>query len=366
MFEKISGFFKQFGRGRKRQSGETTIMESKQEPGADEFGLDDEFADTDDFAAGGSFGDTGGLGETGDDDLSAGAVSAGPDAEGIGDEDFAGFETGADEPDITTGGTDFDERTISDEISGVTDGDMGGTGDDFGEAFDAGEEADEGFADADVAEAKSGSPIKTILVILVAAVIAVSAGAAFQIFAWPAVSKMVGLTKSDAPALDPLAVLNSETRKKANLEKELAEFKAVGAPAQVQELKIEIASIRDSQGPMEEFEAKFQAVQKSEKAYDSLVTKITKIEGDVRSTGKNIKAVTADIEEARQRVVELAKQTEQAYERFRFELVRADLGRRTLIELRLEDIESFKAEVAELQERLSNLAIAVPAETSKN
>jgi hypothetical protein len=37
-----------------------------------------------------------------------------------------------------------------------------------------------------------------------------------------------------------------------------------------------------------------------------------------------------------------------------------------LIELTLEDIESFKAEVAELQERLSNLAIAVPAETSKN
>ena len=90
MFEKISGFFKQFGRGRKRQSGETTIMESKQEPGADEFGLDDEFADTDDFGAGGSYGDTGDFGETGDDELSAGAVSAGPDAEGLEDEDFAG------------------------------------------------------------------------------------------------------------------------------------------------------------------------------------------------------------------------------------------------------------------------------------
>ena len=52
---------------------------------------------------------------------------------------------------------------------------------------------------------------------------------------------------------------------------------------------------------------------------------------------------------------ELAQQTEKDYERFRLELVRAEFGQRMLIELQMEDIESFRAEVTELEKRLSRL-----------
>ena len=167
MFEKLSGFFKQFTSRRKKQSGETTIMESK-EPGVDEFGLDEGFGgiDTfgDDASAGAAdeldtFGDTGGtdLGGPGDFPATAGLADtggfddAGPlegdvtaqfDAptgpEGSVEEAFSDFNITGEEGEIGTGGTDFDERTVSDEITGPTGDDFADTGEDFGGAFDVG------------------------------------------------------------------------------------------------------------------------------------------------------------------------------------------------------------------------------------
>ena len=376
MFEKISGFFKQFTSRRKRQSGETTIMESK-EPGVDEFGLDEEFGDIDTFgdsappeAAGeldlDSFGDTGGTGDYpdtsgladtagfGDIGAPGGDVSAQIGAEGSVEEAFSDFDVTGAEADITTGGTDFDERTVSDEISGQTAAEFDDTGGDFGDAFDVGEQA--APFDAGAPEPKASSPVKTILTVLIAAILALGVGAAFQIFAWPSVSKMVGLTDAEEVQVDPGTRLGEANRKKARLTKELGVFKKMGAPAQVEALKAEIAETRDIQGTMEEVETGFEAIKAKEAEYNGLTKRVSDLEANMRKTGAEIENVKVEIENAKQRVVKLAKQTDVEYERFRFELARAELGQRLLIELQLRDIASFRTDVTRLKERLSKLS----------
>ena len=351
MFEKISGFFKQFTSRRKRQSGETTIMEGK-EPSADEFGMDEEFGLD-------SFGDTG---ETED---SFGGISSEPGAGPEGEDVFSDFDAavdtgvdvGAEEADITTGGADFDERTVSDEISGPE------TGPEDTEAGLAGEFAvgEEGLPfEEPFAEPVAGSPVKAILIKVIAVVVAIGVGVAFQMFAWPSVSRMIGMG-SDEPKLDPQIELGSTTRQKAKLTKELAEFKKVGDPEQVQALKRQVGETRDSQGAIEEYDQVYAAAKGKETAYDELLEKITRLEADLSKANTDIRNVRSETEDTRQRVVELAKQTKEEYERFRFELVRAELGARMLIELQMQDVESFQAEVAELEKRLSKLSAVAPA-----
>jgi len=339
MFEKISGFFKQFARRRKRQSGETTIMGAK-EPGTDDFGLDDDFGGLDTYS------------DQGETEEPVGAVSAELDTEPGGEDAFSDFDFGAEEPDITTGGTDFDERTVSDEISGA-ETDLEDTEGGLAGAFDLGEEVVP-FEEA-VAEPRAGSPVKKILTMVIAAVIAIGVGAAFQMFAWPKVSNLVGMG-GDEVKLDAETELNSAKRQETKLAKELAEFKKVGGPGQVQALKQQITETRDVQGAMQEFEKKHEDMKKQEAAYDSLIKKIDGLEADISKTDSEIRNIRTEIEQTRQKVVDLANQTKKEYERFRLELVRAEFGQRTLIELRMQDIESFRVEVAKLEERLSKLS----------
>ena len=368
MFEKISGFFKQFTQRRKRQSGETTIMESK-EPGADEFGLDGDFADmdtfgdtagaadSDDFVETAEIADTGGISDFDleDSDGGMGGMSDEFEAEPRVEDEFSDFDiTGAD-ADISTGGTDFDERTVSDEISGET-------GSDFGDAFAVGEEGPsfEGVEE----EAKGASPVKRILITVIAFVVAVGVGAAFQIFAWPSVSKTVGLAPTDEVKVDPQIQLTMVTKEEKRLTKELAEFKKVGAPEQVKQLKVQIAETRETQGALEEFKAEFAVVKEKEAAYDALLKQIATQEGNIKKTESEIENVRSEIERAKQRVIELARQTEEEYERFSFELARAELGQRLLIELQIQDIASFKEDVVELENRLTKLSAAALISTA--
>jgi hypothetical protein len=385
MFEKLSGFFKQFTSRKKRQSGETTIMPSK-EGGGDEFGLDDEFGGIDtfgdtggsetageldldtfgdpgetdesaDFGVTGDFPETSGLADTAgfaDSGAPGGDVSAQTGAEGSVEEAFSDFDITHDGPDISTGGTDFDERTLSDEISGATEAELDDTGGDFGGAFDVGEEA--APFDAGAPQEKASSALKTIRTFVIAAVLAVGAGAAFQILAWPKVSELVGLADAGEVKVDPEILLEEEGRKKKGLTNELGAFKKVGTPAQVETLKTEIAQSRDAQGTMEEVENGFTAVTAKETEYDALKKRISSLESETRGTSGDIENVKAEIVSAKQRVVELARQTDEEYERFRFELARAELGQRLLIELQLRDIASFRTEVARLEERLTKLS----------
>ena len=368
MFEKISGFFKQFTRRRKRQSGETTIMESK-EPGADEFGLDGDFADLDTFgdtegaADSGDFVETAEIADTGgfsDFDLEdsgggTGGMSDEFESEPRVEDEFSDFDiTGAD-ADISTGGTDFDERTVSDEISGATEGD-------FGDAFAVGEEGPS--VEGVEAEAKGASPLKRILTTVIALVVAVGVGAAFQMFAWPSVSKTLGLVSTDTVMVDPQTQLNNEKRVETRLTDELGEFKKVGAPAEVKKLKTQIAETRETQGAMQELKAEFAAVKEEEAAYDALLKQIAALEGNIKKTESEIENVRSDIEQAKQRVIELARQTEEEYERFSFELARAELGQRLLIELQIQDIASFKEDVVELENRLTKLSAAALTSTA--
>ena len=368
MFEKISGFFKQFTRRRKRQSGETTIMESK-EPGADEFGLDGDFADldtfgdtegvadSDDFVETAEIADTGGFSDFDLEDSGAemGGMSDEFESEPRVEDEFSDFDiTGAD-ADISTGGTDFDERTVSDEISGATDGD-------FGDAFAVGEEGPS-FEGVE-AEAKGASPLKRILTTVIALVVAVGVGAAFQIFAWPSVSKTVGLGATDEVKVDPQIQLTMVQKEEKRLSKELGEFKKVGAPNQVKELKTQIAETRTTQGAMEELKAEFAVVKEKEAAYDALVKQISTLEGNIRKTESDIENVRSEIEQAKHRVIELARQTEEEYERFSFELARAELGQRLLIELQIQDIAELKEDVAELENRLTKLSTAALISTA--
>ncbi len=346
MFEKISGFFKQFTRRRKRQSGETTIMEAGREPSADDFGLDDEFGGMD------SFGDTDDSSGDLQTEEPGGFMEAEAETEPRVEEAFSDFDFATDESNITTGGTDLDERTVSDEISGSS----GGVGDSAGAldgAFELGEEAAP-FDDA-LAEPKAVSPLKAVLTVVIAAVVAIGIGVAIQLFAWPSVSQFVGLG-SDEVKLDPEVELNSAKRQKVKLTQELAEFKKVGGPGEVQALKRQITETRDTQGTMEEFGGRHEGANKKEAAYDRLMQRITQLETDLSATSGEIRKVRAEIDQTRQDVVKLAAQSKEEYERFRFELVRAELGRRVLIELKMQDIESFQAEVAKLVKRLSKLS----------
>jgi exoribonuclease R len=367
MFEKISGFFKQFTRRRKRQSGETTIMESK-EPGVDEFGLDGDFDDMDTFGDTEGSADSGGFIETADMSDTTGfsdfdLEESGGEAGGISDgfetppraeSEFSEFDvTGAD-ADISTGATDFDARTISDEISGPTEAafDEG----DVGDAFGVGEEAP-AYEGAE-AEAKAASPIKRVLITVVVLIVAVGVGAAFQIFAWPTVSTMIGMGASGEVPADPETLLGEKTLKNKKLNTELNNFKQVGTPAEAQNVKTQVATLRDSQGSMEEFKAEFTAVKEQEAAYDALLKEISTLEENIRATGAEIENVRVEIDQAKRRVIQLARQTEEEYERFSFELARAELGQRLLIELQIQDIESIKEAIAKLEQRLAELSAA--------
>ena len=336
MFERISGFFKKFSRRRKQQSGETTIMNGK-EPGVDDFGLDDDFGAMDGMD---SVGDTDGLGlmDSAESDI-GGAVSD--------------FDLGSEDLDITTGGSDFDERTISDEISGgetdVADT-AGGLDDMFqgeGEAPDYGEP---------FAEPQPKSLVKRVLTLVIVFAVAAGAGAAFQIFLWPSVSKMVGMA-SDEPALDIQTEVNSAQRQQAKLKKELKDFKQIGGPGEVKGMKEQLAQTRDTQGAMAEFQKTYDELKSKEAAYDELIARIEETGTEISNVRGDIANVKSEIEQTRNRVVKLAKQTEEEYERFRLELVRAELSQRLLLELQMEDIESFRVQIAELDAALSRLTV---------
>jgi hypothetical protein len=379
MFEKISGFFKQFTRRRKRQSGETTIMESK-EPGADEFGLDGDFGDLDtfgdtegtgdsgDFVGTADVGDTAGVGDFedtggfGDVEESAGGMSDEFDSGAGVESEFSDFDITASDADISTGGTDFDERTVSDEISGGTESEFGEPGGEFGDAFAV---AEEGPAlEGAEPEAKAASSLKGILTSVIAFIVAIGVGVAFQLFAWPTVSKLVGLASTDEVQVGPETQLNEKKREQSRLNKELGEFKKVGAPAQVQNLKTEIAATRDAQGPMEDLKAALAVAKEKEAEYDGLIKKMETLEASISQTGNEIENVRLEIEQAKKRVIELARQTEVEYERFSFELARAELGQRMFLELQIQDIASFREEVAELESRLTKLSMAILVSTA--
>jgi hypothetical protein len=366
MFEKISGFFKQFTRRRKRQSGETTIMESK-EPGADEFGLDGDFADLD------TFGDTDGVGGTGDfvetaDLADTGGIGDFEDAGGgLSDEfdagprvedEFSDFDIATEDSEISegaeisTGGSDLEGRTISDEITGATAAEFGEARGEFGDAFAVGEEgpAFEG------AEAKARSPLKGILITILAFIVAIGVGAAFQLYAWPSVSKLIGLGGSGELKVDPQIQLTKAQKDETRLTNELAEFKKVGTPAEVKALKAQIAETRKTQGSMEDLKTELEEVKKKETEYDGLIKQIETLEANINEMGNEIDDVRGEIRQAKQRVIKLAKQTEEEYERFNFELTRAELGQRLFIELQIRDLESFRKDVAELERRLAKLS----------
>jgi prefoldin subunit 5 len=109
---------------------------------------------------------------------------------------------------------------------------------------------------------------------------------------------------------------------------------------------------------MEEFKAEFTAVKEQEAAYDALLKEISTLEENIRATGAEIENVRVEIDQAKRRVIQLARQTEEEYERFSFELARAELGQRLLIELQIQDIESIKEAIAKLEQRLAELSAA--------
>jgi|GEM_PF-7113494 len=337
MFERISGFFKRFTRRRSKQSGETTIMDGK-EPGLDEFGLDE------------GFGEPVEMQESIDSVRTMPAASEpGTEEEGV----FSGleFETGDDA--ISTGASDFDERTISDEISGTEAA--------LEEAEEGlpGEFAAEGEAppfEEAVPEPEPVPPAKRIMTLAIVGVIGIILGAVIQLFLWPVVGKLVGLSGSDQPELNIQTQLSSAQQKNRNLTTEIGEFRKMGGPAEVKGLQQELIQLRDSQGPLEEFESEYNIVKQREAEYDELIARIGEIETNIADTRADISDVKIQIGEAQARVLQLARQTEEAYERFRLELTRADLSRRLLIELQMQDIEQFQIELSELQEQLAKLA----------
>ncbi|MBI5118066.1 hypothetical protein HZA56_16450 [Candidatus Poribacteria bacterium] len=340
MFERISGFFKRFTRRRVKQSGETTIMDGKG-PGADELGLDESFGDLEESI------DAVGTARAG--------AETGPGLEVPVSEGDLGLGE-----DISTGASDFDERTISDEISGVT-----GTG--FAEEAAApgaefqGEGEAAPFAEA-FAEEKPASFVKRVLTLAVVGVIAIIVGGVAQFFLWPIVGKLVGVSGGDEPKLDVQTQVNSEQRKNAKLKSEVAQFKAMGSPTEVKSAQQQLTQLRDSQGAVEEVEKANAAAKEKETAYNELVAKISGIESDVAKTRADIGDIKTRIIQARTEVASLAKRTDQEYERFQLELARAELNKRLLIELQMEDIDSFRAELAKLSDHLSEIAPAAPAE----
>lgn len=348
MFEKVSGFFKRFTRRRKQQSGETTIMDGK-ESSPDDFGLDEGF---DDMAE---------LGEAVD---SVGTVPVGaesrPDSEG----GFSDFDLGSDDVDISTGGSDFDARTISDEISGAETGLAEGQ-DDF--TVPLSDEAEVPSLGETFAEPEPVSPVKRIVTLVVIAIVAIAAGAAGQIFLWPMVAPMLGFGGSGEPKHEVEALVGVARRENARLRGELNDFQAIGGLEEVKALQQQIAAVRDTDGKMDEFTKKHGLAKKKEAAYDALIARVGKIESNISKTRAQITDVESQIKDARERVVRLAEQSEEEFERFRLELVRFELSQRLLIELKMEDIESFRAEISQLQEHLSELSPpAIPAASSEN
>jgi hypothetical protein len=340
MFEKFSGFFKRFTRRQKKQSGETTIMDGK-EPGLDEMGLDDSFGDMSDL-------------EQSIDKIGTAPVDAGGAPEAGGSFSDAGFDSS--DIDFSTGASDFDEQTISDEISG----DRISTG--YEEALpraqepgDFGGEFGESPFGEPGAEVQAASPKKKILTILIVAVVAIALGGVFQIFGWPYVSRMMKAGEGEQPQMDVEAELAAAKRQNAKLKAEMTEFKEIGSPAEVKNLQQQIAQARDAQGPIEELETQFKSLQEKETAYDELVQKVNEIESSIADTRIEINAVKSKIEDARQRVVALRKQTEVEYARFQNEMARAEISQRTLIELEKEYNRRFQEELKSLQEYLSRL-----------
>ncbi len=342
MFEKISGLFKRFTKRRPKQSGETTIMDGK-EPGLDEFGLDE------------------GFGELGDLEESIDQVGTAP-AGLRSDAPFsdADFDTG--EADFSTGISDFDEQTISDEVSGPEV--IGGPGApvEAPGAFIEEEEAPP-FAEP-VAEPEPVSAKKRIVTLAVVAVVAIAMGAVGQYFIFPLVGGFLGAGGAEEPKLDIEAQLNAEQRKNAKLKNEVAEFKKMGQPGQVKALQQQLAQTRDTQGPLTDLEANLGELKESETAYNELSQRISDLESQVAATRGDISNIRSEIDEARLKVVELARQTEEEYKRFQVELVRAERSQRLVIELQMEDLNQLRLRLDEISEYLSSLPPAPPVSVS--
>jgi hypothetical protein len=339
MFEKVSGFFKRFSRRRQRQSGETTIMDGK-EPGVDDFGLDEGF---------------GGLEGAEEPDFGAGAF---PGKAQTGSEEadlLSDLDLGDEEPVISTGGTDFDARTISDEISGVESG----VTESEGGAFSLGEE-EEPFAEAFV-EPKRPPLVKRIAKIAAVFIVAIGIGGVFQMFLWPKVGGLLGKSGPTTPTLDVQTQVNAAQREKAKLNTEISEFRKMGGPEEVKAMQQRLAQLRDTDGPLEEIENQYASIKEEETAYDDLVKQIGDLESQIADTNNKISAVKSEIVETRESVTELQVRMKEEFERFRVELQRADYSQRLLIELQLADIRSFRAEVDELESYLSGM---IPAETA--
>jgi hypothetical protein len=306
------------------------------EAGLDELGLDTGFEEL------------GGLEEPIDRVSTAPAVSVGePGSPGLIDSELGGLNT-----DISTGASDFDERTISDEISGGT-----GLAEEEAAAprdFFAEGESPAPFEMPAEAPPEPASPVKKVVTLVVVGVICLILGGVGQYFAWPLVSKMIG-KGSDQPKLDLQALVNTEQRKNAKLASEVKEFTKLGGPNEVTQLKQNIAQLRDSQGPLSEFESKYNLAKEQESAYNELVKKTEELESKIADTRSEIRNVQSEIEQTRLQVNSLARETAQAYERFRVELSRAELSQRMVAELRMQDIEKLQAELDRLERHLSQL-----------
>jgi hypothetical protein len=340
MFERISGFFKRFTRRRVKQSGETTIMDGKG-PGMEDLGLDE------------------GFGELEESIDAVGTARAGAETGPGLDVPLSEGDLGIGEADISTGASDFDERTISDEISGVTGAGFAEGAAPPGAEFQGESEAAP-FAEA-FAEEKPASLVKRVLTLAVVGVIAIILGGVAQFFVWPVVGKLTGFSGSDEPKLDVQTQLKSEERKNAKLKSEVAQFKAMGSPTEVKNAQQQLTHLRDSQGAVEEVEKAHATAKEKETAYNELVAKISGIESGLGKTRADIGDIKVRIIQARTEVASLAKRTDQEYERFQLELARAELNQRLLIELQMEDIDSFRAELAKLSDHLSQIA---PAESA--
>ncbi len=333
MFEKFSGFFKRFTRRQKKQSGETTIMDTK-EAGLDDFGMDESFGDLSEIEQTIDKIGTAPV-ETGEDSFGGGASF--PDAD---------IDTG----EFTTGGSDFDAQTISDERPGEASGG-------FEETLQ--EQEPGAFLEEIGGEPYeqlpgSASKGKRIAVLGAALIIAFGLGGAFEIFGWPYVSSMVGLGPKE-PQVNVADKLNAATQKNKKLKAEVATFKSIGSPAEVKSLQQQIAQARDSQGPVEDLENKLTEEKERETAYDELAKKVNDLQNEIGKTRSEIGNVSGKIDDAKLKVVALKNQTEQEYARFQNELMRAEISQRTLIELQREDSEMLQKQIKDLEEYLSRL-----------
>ncbi|RJP21360.1 MAG: hypothetical protein C4520_10120 [Candidatus Abyssobacteria bacterium SURF_5] len=339
MFEKFSGFFKRFTRRQKKQSGETTIMDAK--------GFDE------DIGLGDSFGDLSDLEQSID---KIGTAPVDSEVSVKRDASFADAGLDSAEMDFSTGASDFDEGTLSDEVSG----DRISTGYEEGlpqepEQPTFGEEGEGVPLEEFAAGAKPASPKRRFIITIAAGIIALIVGGVFQFFGWPYVGKLVGLSSAEQPTVDVETQLADERRKNVKLKAEVDEFTKMGSPAEVKNLQQQIAQARDSQGPVEELEQSYNEAREREAAYDELLKQISDLEAEMGDTRGEISRVRSRIEDARLRVIALRQQTEQEYARFRNEMGRAEIAQRLLIELEGEDHRKFQEELRNLEDYLSHL-----------